>query len=387
MIDSHIHSQRILILGGTGRIGRAVAQDLLTHGQLANHAEITITGCRSRDRAQMQADPEWSWMTPQVQVMQLDLTDPQALTQAIATSALVIHCAGPFMQRDGQVLKQCIEAGVNYLDVSDCVPFTRRALDWREAARQAGITAIINSGVFPGISNSMARQGVEQLDAVEAIRLYYGVAGSGGAGMTIMRTTFLGLLEPVHAWIDGQWHLLKPYSDRQTIAFPPPYSKVGTYWYEVPETFTLPHSFAAKSVITKFGSIPDVYNHMTWAVAHLFSKAWLKNPKNLEALAHVSYRMTAVSDRFSGTGIAIRVEVDGTHNDSPHQVALVFYQPDTAIAAGYGTGNIAQLMLTGELTRPGVWPVEQVLPTELFLGGMKNRGVEIDVQHRSLAAA
>ncbi|MGB3495915.1 MAG: saccharopine dehydrogenase NADP-binding domain-containing protein [Elainellaceae cyanobacterium] len=374
--------KRVLILGGTGRIGRSVAQDLVRHLS-SDEMELVITGCRSRDRTQMEAQAEWAWLTTQVHVMALDLDDRETLGGAIASSNLVIHCAGPFMQRDGRVLQLCIDQGVNYLDVSDCVPFTRRALEWRSAAEAAGVTAILNSGVFPGISNSMARQGVEMLDEVETVRLYYGVAGSGGAGVTVMRTTFLGLLEPVHAWLNGQWQTLKPYSDRQTVKFPPPYGKVGVYWYEVPETFTLPDSFSVKSVMTKFGSLPDLYNHMTWIVAHLFPKTWLRSPKNMEALAQVSYRMTEVSDRFSGTGIAIRVEVEGVKEGQPQQMELTMTQPDTAIAAGYGTGAIAQLMLARKLDQPGVWPVERVLPTDLFLQAMGDRGVEIQVKNQS----
>ncbi|WP_322096549.1 MULTISPECIES: hypothetical protein [Planktothricoides] len=89
----------------------------------------------------------------------------------------------------------------------------------------------------------MTRQAVEQLDQAESIHLSYVVAGSGGAGVTVMRTTFyatwrqvlylgrpqdrtgfstwgdpktavaLELQHSFDAWIDGQWQRVKPYSD------------------------------------------------------------------------------------------------------------------------------------------------------------------------------
>jgi saccharopine dehydrogenase-like NADP-dependent oxidoreductase len=51
---------------------------------------------------------------------------------------------------------------------------------------------------------------------------------------------------------------------------------------------------------------------------------------------------------------------------------------NTAIASGCGTGSIAQLLLEGKLKKPGVWPVEQALPTNLFEETMQSRGIKIN---------
>ncbi|WP_146242308.1 hypothetical protein [Acaryochloris thomasi] len=50
---------------------------------------------------------------------------------------------------------------------------------------------------------------------------------------------------------------------------------------------------------------------------------------------------------------------------------------DTAIAAGYGTGGIAQLILSGQFTKPGVWPVEASLPTNFFQKMLSQRGISV----------
>jgi saccharopine dehydrogenase-like NADP-dependent oxidoreductase len=358
-------TQQILILGGQGRIGAQVAQDLVTHTE----AKITATG-RGLTTPAIATHP-------QIQYLALDLADREGLREAVAASDLVIHCAGPFLYRDGRVLKTCIEAGVNYLDVSDNRAFTRKALSMQEEAAASGVTAIVNSGIFPGISNSMVRRDVEQLDEAERIHLSYVVAGSGGAGVTVMRTTFLGLQEPFDAWIDNQWQSIKPYSDRETVPFPEPYGKMGVYWFDMPEAFTLVDSFPVKTVVTKFGSAPDFYNHLTWIAAHIFPSAWLKNPNGIEFLAHVSHQMTDVSDRFSGIGVAIRSEVTGMKNGQSARACSTLVHENTAVAAGAGTGSLAQLMLSGTLDKPGVWTVEQALSTELFEQAMQSRGMVV----------
>jgi saccharopine dehydrogenase-like NADP-dependent oxidoreductase len=313
----------------------------------------------------------------------LDLLDPAGLGRAIAQANLVVHCAGPFHYRDASVLKTCIDAGVNYVDVSDHPSFTRKALSYQTTATRAGVSAIVNTGIFPGISNSMVRRDVEQLDTAEKIHLSYVVAGSGGAGVTVMRTTFLGLQRPFTGWIDGEWRQIKPYSDREVIEFPH-YGKVGVYWFDMPEAFTLPETFPVQTVITKFATVPRFYNYLTWSVARWWHPRLLQTKAVIEFLSQVSHAMTDVSDRISGIGVAIRSEVIGQKNGAPARVCSTLVHPDTAIAAGIGTGTVAQLLLSGDLNKPGVWAIEQALPTELFDRMMLDRGLEVQQRVTSL---
>ncbi|NJR66176.1 MAG: saccharopine dehydrogenase, partial [Leptolyngbyaceae cyanobacterium CRU_2_3] len=351
------------------------ALDLATY----TDAQITVTGrrtslspsLRSRDLEKLGA---------KVQPVSLDLADLSRLEQAIAATDLVIHCAGPFRQRDTQVLQTCIDRGVNYLDVSDDRSFTQSALRHRESAKTAGITAIVNSGVFPGISNSMVRQGVEQFDQAERIHMSYGVAGSGGSGVTVMRTTFLGLQHAFEVWSDRQWQRVKPYTGREMVEFPPPFGQTGVYWFDMPEAFTLADTFPVNTVIVKFGSTPDFYNHLTALVAHAFPRALVQQPSFVEFLSHVSYRMTAVTNRFSGIGVAMRAEVKGQKAGKPATYVSTFVHDNTATAVGCGTGGLAELMLSGQLKRPGVWAVEQAVPTDLFQKTMQRRGIAIAEQ-------
>ncbi|MGK7874997.1 MAG: saccharopine dehydrogenase family protein [Xenococcaceae cyanobacterium] len=363
-------TKKILILGGRGRIGSSVAQDLATH----TDAEIIVTG-RQMNPQNVKTLPRKS-----VQFLALDLADMAGLRQAIAGCNLVIHCAGPFHYRDGRVIKICIEEGINYIDVSDHRSFYHKALAYREEAAAAGVTAILNTGIFPGISNSMVRQGVEQLDEAEKIHLSYVVAGSGGAGVTVMRTTFLGLRKAFDAWIDGKWQKVLPYSDREIVEFPQPYGKTGVYWFDVPETYTFPESFSVKTVITKFGSVPDFYNHLTWITAHVFPSSWIENLGGIEFLSRVSHLMTSVTDKFSGIGVAMRSEIIGKKNSKKAKYCSKMVHENTAVAAGCGTGSIAELMLAGKLNQPGIWPVEQVLTTDLFTEAMNSRGIKINQQ-------
>jgi saccharopine dehydrogenase-like NADP-dependent oxidoreductase len=320
----------------------------------------------------------WAQSQSRVRYIALDLIEHKKLRTAIAASHLVVHCAGPFRQRDTWVLQTCIEKNVSYVDVSDDRSFTQKALSLHEAAIASGVTAVINSGVFPGISNSMARQGVEQLDNVHKIHISYVVGGSGGAGVTVMRTTFLSLQQPFEAWIEGKWQPVNPYTDREMIEFQAPFGRRGVYWFDMPEAFTLVNSFPVETVITKFGSTPDFYNRLTWVVANLFPSQLMQNLKAIELLAYISHKMTDISDRFSGTGVAIRSEVTGEKEGRSVRQCASFVHDSAAVATGHGTGSIAQCVLSGQLAKPGVWAVEQALSTDLFEEMMRSRNLVIN---------
>ena len=359
-----MNDRKVLVIGGYGRIGKSVALDIANH----TDAEVTLTSRNSQPQ------------TSPFQFLALDLSDRASLHKAIAPMDLVVHCAGPFHHRDGRVLETCIDAGVNYIDVSDHRSFYERVIEQKDKAIAKGVTAILNTGIFPGISNSMVKQGIEQFDRPQKIHLSYVVAGSGGAGLTVMRTTFLGLKNKFAAWIDGKWQDISPYSEREVIEFPQPYGKTGVYWFDVPETYTFADSFPVDTVITKFGSIPDWYNHLTWITAHIFPDAWVTTPKGIEFFSRVSYRMTNVTDRFSGIGVAMRAEITGESAGKPKTYCATMVHPNTAIAAGAGTGSVAQFLLSGRLKQPGIYPVEQALSTELFNEAMNSRQIEIVIE-------
>ena len=144
------------------------------------------------------------------------------------------------------------------------------------------------------------------------------------------------------------------------------------------KAFTIPSAFPVKTVITKFGTVPDFYNVLTWSVARWWHPRLLQTRFVIEFLSQVSHFMTDVTDRFSGIGVAIRVEVEGQKNGTPTKSYATLVHDNTAIAAGVGTGSVTQLLLSGALNKPGVWAIEEALPTDLFVQTMQSRGVAIE---------
>ncbi|MEB3163319.1 MAG: saccharopine dehydrogenase NADP-binding domain-containing protein [Prochlorothrix sp.] len=358
---------QVLILGGLGKIGRSIAEDLLAY----TNAHLLLT---RRCPPKPQEAAAWG---SRVRCVSLDLADLDRLSTLIQGVDLVIHCAGPFDYRDQRVLRTCIEHRVSYLDVSDNPRFVQEAMVLGERAASAGVTAVVSTGVFPGISNSMVRLGVEALEQAEAVHLSYVVAGSGGAGTTVMRTTFLEIRHAFQAWVEGTWRSIAPYSQPTWVQFPPPYDRAAVYWFSTSEAATLPRSFPQlHTVTTKFGSLPGFYNTLTGAMTRLPGGV-LQQPWLIEALAKLSYGMTQITDRWTGTGVAILADVEGQSQGQATRARVTLSHPQMLRTVGAGTGSLAQLLLSQSWQAPGVWPVEQALPSPLFQKTLQQRGLSV----------
>lgn len=98
----------------------------------------------------------------------------------------------------------------------------------------------------------------------------------------------------------------------------------------------------------------------------------------IEFLSHVSHLMTDVTNNFSGIGVAVRSEVTGIKQGKKAVYCSTLVHENTAVASGCGAGSIAQLVLAGKLKKPGVWPVEEALSTDLFREAVTSRKMNIN---------
>ena len=125
----------IIVLGG-GMVGGAMAIDL------AKQHSVTRA---DRDEMALQ---RLSQRCPGLTTSPLDVTDTEQLAGTLAPFDLVICAVPGFL--GFQTLQQIIRAGKNVVDIS-FFPEDSLALD--ELARDHGVTAIVDCGVAPGMTN------------------------------------------------------------------------------------------------------------------------------------------------------------------------------------------------------------------------------------------
>ncbi len=217
----------IVILGGTGRISRSLA------AVVARHDAVDSVVLAGRDEAALKAFA--GELGAKARAARADLTDSASLGVLLDGADLIINGAGPYSETLCPVLEAAIAAGVDYLDYDEEWRPLIEALDLDEAARDAGVLAMIGAGSAPGLANLLAVRAAQQLDRCDGLRLAWRVDFErmvGSASENLRRwqetgrfgTTFLsilgGLAGPVPVHRGGRRVEIPGFSELTEVTLP-----------------------------------------------------------------------------------------------------------------------------------------------------------------------
>ncbi len=150
---------RAIVLGA-GMVGSVIAADLADDARF----EVTISDVRADALRVAQVRAKGS-----IKTVQADLADSNAVAKTVADFDIVL---GALASSIGfQTLRAVIEAGKNFCDI--CF-MGEDALELDELAKQRGVTAVVDCGVAPGLSNMLAGYGATRLDRCEKTEIYVG---------------------------------------------------------------------------------------------------------------------------------------------------------------------------------------------------------------------
>uniref|UniRef100_A0A0E0BNN9 Saccharopine dehydrogenase NADP binding domain-containing protein n=1 Tax=Oryza glumipatula TaxID=40148 RepID=A0A0E0BNN9_9ORYZ len=285
-------SARVLVLGGTGRVGGSTATAL---SKLRPDLNILIAG-RNREKGESLA----SKLGEESEFVQVDIRDRNMLEEVLQDVDLVVHAAGPF-QRENEctVLQAAIATKTAYIDVCDDTDYSWRAKGFHEQAKDCGIPAITTAGIYPGVSNVMAAELVHAARSENA--------GTGGAGPTILTTSFLLLAEDVIAYNKGEEIKLKPYSGALSIDFGKGVRKKNVYLLNLPEVKSAYKVLGVPTVSARFGTAPFFWNWGMQAFANFLPVEFLRDKNKVIKLVGFVDPFVRAIDGIAGERVSMRV--------------------------------------------------------------------------------
>lgn len=235
-----------------------------------------------------------------------------------------------------------------------------RAKSFKDKALAANIPAITTGGIYPGVSNVMAAELVraaitESKGKPERLRFYYYTAGSGGAGPTILATSFLLLGEEVVAYNKGEKIKLKPYSGMVNIDFGKGIGKRDVYLLNLPEVRSAHDVLGIPTVSARFGTAPFFWNWGMSAMTNLLSPEFLKDRTKVQQLVQLFDPLVRAVDGIAGERVSMRVDLECT--DGRNTLGL-FSHRKLSVSVGNATAAFALAVLEGS-TQPGVWFPEE----------------------------
>lgn len=149
--------KKIIVLGA-GLVGAPMAEDLAGDDRF----EVTVA---DRDGAALERLAGRAEIHP----VTTDLADPAVVKRLVADHDLVLDAVPGFL--GFQTLRAVIEAGKDVVDIAFFAedPFALDGL-----AREKGVTAIMDCGVFPGMGSALIGRAARRLDEVHGVLTYVG---------------------------------------------------------------------------------------------------------------------------------------------------------------------------------------------------------------------
>ena len=148
---------KIIVLGA-GLVGGPMARDLAADPAF----DVTVA---DRDQDALAGLAALAPVTP----LTVDLGDPAAVTSLVGDFDFVVGAVPGFMGY--RTLEAVIEAG---RDVVDIAFFPEDPFGLDALAREKGVTAVVDCGVFPGMGSALIGRAVRRLDEVDSVLIYVG---------------------------------------------------------------------------------------------------------------------------------------------------------------------------------------------------------------------
>ncbi|CAN8065696.1 unnamed protein product [Agarophyton chilense] len=347
----------VLVLGGTGRVGTETIKALSCISP--QPLNITLSG-RNKTRGNAIRDHlQAAHPDHQFSFAKADITDSKSLLSLFDGFNLVVHTAGPFQRKESPdtVLRAAMRANVKYIDVCDDVQHALECKKLHNEAREQGHTALISTGIYPGLSNLMAAEACSSVGETNALKLYYHTAGTGGIGATILASTFLLLSERALCYINGKPVLRSPAGDTEVYDFRGSIGRKTTYLLNLPEVASLHDTIAPNATLwAKFSTGPPIWNWLLVATAKWVPGSVLRNRTAMLKFSQFSLPVVRFVDMLSGARTAIAVKAEGLDQ----QIEFCFEHDSLAACVGEATAAFAHEVLTSNSIEPGVHFPEQL---------------------------
>lgn len=296
---------------------------------------------------------------------------------------MVINVALPY--QDLSIMDACLEAGVHYLDTANYEPRDEAKFEYkwqwayREKFEKAGLMALLGSGFDPGVTNVFCAHARDNLfDSIETIDILDCNGGDHGHAFATNFNPEINIREITQKgkyWEQGEWKEIEAMSQSMDFDFP----EVG-----VRKAFLLYHEELESLVL----HIPGLQRIRFWMT---FGESYLKHLEVLQNVGMTSIEPVmfqgreiipieflkallpdpaSLAENYTGKtsiGCLVKGKKDGKdksvfiYNTCDHAET---YKEVRAQAVSYTTGVPAtvgaEMMLTKQWMKPGVWHMEQL---------------------------
>ncbi|MEV6684368.1 saccharopine dehydrogenase NADP-binding domain-containing protein [Streptomyces sp. NPDC051130] len=237
--------QLVAVFGAYGHTGRFVVAELIARGF------VPVPSGRNA-RALEELAHEHG-----LQARAASVEDPLSLDGALAGTAAVINCAGPFASTTGPVIEAALRAGIPYLDVAAELEANLDTFaHYRERARDAGALIVPAMAFFGGLGDLLVTTAMGDWTGADEAHIAYALSSWHPTAGTRLSSAVSRERRGKHRlrYSGGQWERRTDQAPTLEWAFPDPVGPrqvIGEF--TMADVITVPQHLA----------IPDVTTYMT----------------------------------------------------------------------------------------------------------------------------
>jgi lysine 6-dehydrogenase len=358
---------RFIVLGGAGDMGNEAVRVL---SGLSGVEEVMVA-----DADLQAADALAARLGGPVRARHLDVLDHQALVEGIRGYDVALGFVGPFVHFERILVAAAIEARVHYVSIADDYEAARDALSFDEGAKQAGVTIITGLGNCPGLTNLLAKKGLQSLERPRRVNIsWFGGADDAG-GYANYRHAVHIFCGKVPSFRGGQEVLVKAGSGREVVDFPAPCGPLPVYHTGHAEPVTLPERFPQLEEVTLKGGIwPNWLSRMGIGMERA---GILRGEGSQKFWADFFHGVLPRLPKGKCTVSGFRVDVwgeQGTGEQHAWYTCVDRMSRITSVPTALGAMMIAH----GEIGQRGVFSPEAVIDPDAMFGRLEAYGVQVE---------
>ncbi len=355
---------KVMVVGGYGNFGSIVCRHLAGAPGIA----VVIAG---RDRHKLQCKVDElnrssghacdSWCGD---AMGAGFT---AVLQAMNIQ-LVIHTAGPFQGQSYAVAQACIDAAVNYCDLSDCRTFVNGVGTLDASARQAGVSILSGCSSVPTLSSALIDQYRHRFMRIDTIE--HGISSSAKMpGLSTVEGVLAYAGKPIKQLKNGQVHSVLGWQDLTLRKMP----QLGTRVLanvDVPDMDIFASRYGAHTLRFKAGAGLKLGGVANGVLAQALRMGLVRDPVRWAGRLH---RLGTWFERFGDGKSAMYIDVHGLGTGGqPLTLALQLTAlndkgPEIPSCAAVA---LATKMAQGYVPEPGARPCVGIITVDEYMAAI-----------------
>jgi len=362
---------KILVLGGTGDMGRRAVLDL---AQAPDVSVLTIAG-RSVKKAETLAQQ----VGAKARAASVDVNDHARLVALMREHDVVAGAVGPYYRYEVPLAKAAIEAGTPYVSICDDFDAAERVLELDAEARARGVTVITGAGWTPGLTNILVKKAVMELDEAQEAHVSWAASASDSQGVAVLYHMLHILTGDIPTFMEGERRLVPAGSEKRPVDFGPPMGAVRVYHVGHPEPVTLPRFLPQLRTVTLRGGLLEGYLN---TLGILIGRSGLtRSETRRDRLVRLLSWSTGLLRRIGALKAPVsgaHVEVRGVKDGRPAAITYSTTGPMADLTAL--PLAVAALMIgRGQVQRKGVFApeAEDGIDPDRFLDELAKRGITL----------